>query len=1016
MILQPAAFSRFCHHLLRLAFDYTPMHQDDQGQPSSRSKSELITEGKAVVAVVVSIARGHDASYPFKTIGAAEGPDITGQRGAGYYLSAVDKGGEPAGTWVGGGAAALGFHDGDVVRREDFEPLYGQFLDPRDPSGQTHLGSPPRVNAELAALYQAKLAGRPGATADERMRLLAEARAEYQGPVGVQYFDTTYSVDKTISLAHASALASAREAKDAGNPREAARWEARAAGIWGEIEKSVRLYVKYMQGQAAYVRTGHHGRRINGVEAGRFEDAREVPVAVFPQHTSRNGDPQLHVHILWLNRVETVRDGRWRAIDSRGLCREKGGASALAAFALETGLTRRFGFAWGYRPASKGRVIAGVPEKAIARFSSRRAQITKATLALADEYERQRGHAPDQRALSSMRQFANARTRKGKEPGALDFARLLRDWEQTSRDADLGTLRDLARAIWPAQPPADAAARAGVRAELARMAARLAARGELTPAQETAAMAAGLAQAQEARAAFTRADLVHCIGQHLPDHAIGRDQGHAWQYLEQLADRAIAGQAGEDVLRLDAPEWPRVPGSLRRADGESIYRGHGGELYATRAQLSLEAQLLAAARAGAAPHLPCDLAARLLGADLAQLAAQLRADAPAPDGVTRSGLRLDQATAAFLALTSPRRAELIVGPAGTGKTYTAVRIGRAWRDARMGQVIGIATASAARNVLLEAGIPVAENTAQFLGHLPGRREARGATALGPDALIILDEASTTSMPDLAAILRHAARSGAKLIITGDHAQLGAVQAGGGMELLARKLGHAQLTEAVRFRNDWEGNASLAIRAGEVSALGTYDRHGRLHGGSYEDMAEQACRSYLAEYLAGTDVVLTAYEHHECRDLSRRVQEYLLAWGQLRPDATAELREAARAYAGDLILARHNDNHLQAGEPGHTLANGDLLRVDAIGDQELTVSRLIRPDQPAGKPTWSAPFRIGKSYAAGYCDLGYAQTWHTVEGKTVAVGIALANDLAVTALNGSTVTEVNGPSCRHAGAL
>ena len=406
------------------------------------------------MAVVVSIARGHDASYPFKTIGAAEGPVITGERGAGYYLSAVEKGGEPAGTWVGNGAAGLGFRDGDVVRREDFEPLYGQFLDPRDPSGQTYLGSPPRVNAELAAIYQAKLAAHPGATADERMRLLAEARAEYEGPVGVQYFDTTFSVDKTISLAHASALASAVEARKAGDLRQAAEWEARAAGIWAEIEKSVRLYVRYMQGEAAYVRTGHHGRRIDGVETGRFEDAREIPVAIFPQHTSRNGDPQLHVHVLWLNKVQTVRDGQWRAIDSRGLYREKGAGSALAAFALETGLTRRFGFEWAYRPASKGRVIAGFPEKAIAQFSSRRAQITKTTLALAEAYEKERGHAPDQRALASMRQFANAMTRRAKEPGALDFAALLRDWEHTSRDAELGTLRDLARTIWRAAPGA----------------------------------------------------------------------------------------------------------------------------------------------------------------------------------------------------------------------------------------------------------------------------------------------------------------------------------------------------------------------------------------------------------------------------------------------------------------------------------------------------------------------------------------------------------------------------------
>lgn len=81
---------------------------------------------------VVSIARGHDASYPFKTVGAADRATITEERGAGYYLSAVEKGGEPAGTWVGDGAAMLGFRDGDVVRRKDFEPLYGQFVDPRE--------------------------------------------------------------------------------------------------------------------------------------------------------------------------------------------------------------------------------------------------------------------------------------------------------------------------------------------------------------------------------------------------------------------------------------------------------------------------------------------------------------------------------------------------------------------------------------------------------------------------------------------------------------------------------------------------------------------------------------------------------------------------------------------------------------------------------------------------------------------------------------------------------------------
>src|SRR5262249_12584373 len=49
------------------------------------------------------------------------------------------------------------------------------------------------------------------------------------------------------------------------------------------------------------------------------------------------------------------------------------------------------------------------------------------------------------------------------------------------------------------------------------------------------------------------------------------------------------------------------------------------------------------------------------------------------------------------------------------------------------------------------------------------------------------------------------------------------------------------------------------------------------------------------------------------------------------------------------------------------------------------------DHVGGERTWSGPFTITRSYAHTYCDLGYAQTWHTVEGQTVSVGIAVASD-------------------------
>jgi hypothetical protein len=79
--------------------------------------------------------------------------------------------------------------------------------------------------------------------------------------------------------------------------------------------------------------------------------------------------------------------------------------------------------------------------------------------------------------------------------------------------------------------------------------------------------------------------------------------------LEGLTDRVLASQF-EPVVCLEAPELPDVPASLRRADGRSVYQRHGGTRYATRAQLAMEERMLAQARAGTAPKLAREQAAR----------------------------------------------------------------------------------------------------------------------------------------------------------------------------------------------------------------------------------------------------------------------------------------------------------------------------------------------------------------------------------------------------------------------
>ena len=279
--------------------------------------------------------------------------------------------------------------------------------------------------------------------------------------------------------------------------------------------------------------------------------------------------------------------------------------------------------------------------------------------------------------------------------------------------------------------------------------------------------------------------MIKHLGRVLP--RTGMDPAAAAALLEDLADRALRSEF-EPVVCLEAPELVEVPRSLRRADGRSIYQRHGGTRYATRAQLAMEQRMVAQASASGAPRITRAQAAHALGADPARLEDALAGRAQdareTQDARTGSGLREDQAAAALPALTDGRLVSVINAPAGSGKTRVLAEIARIW-TARGGQVIGITPSQSARNTLA-AGVPVSYNSAQFLGHLPGRRGARGPIPIGPGTLLVIDEASMLSGPDLADLIAYAKARGAKIILAGDISQLQAVENGGGMSLLAAR--------------------------------------------------------------------------------------------------------------------------------------------------------------------------------------------------------------------------------------
>jgi hypothetical protein len=323
--------------------------------------------------------------------------------------------------------------------------------------------------------------------------------------------------------------------------------------------------------------------------------------------------------------------------------------------------------------------------------------------------------------------------------------------------------------------------------------------------------------------------------------------------------------------------------------------------------------------------------------------------------------------------------------AGSGKTWVLAAAGQVWAAAGLGRVIGITPSQSARNTLA-AGVPVSYNAAQFLGHLPGQRGARGPVQLGPGDLVLMDEASMVSNPDLADVISQAADSGAKVILAGDIQQLQAVESGGGLSLLADALGFVQLADPVRFRAAWEQAASLRLRAGDTTVLAEYDQHARIRGGDPEQMMDAAAADYVALTVDGTDVLLMAADHALRRELSRRIRDDLIRLGVVAAGPAVRIADGTHASPGDLIICTRNDHAVQAGEPGRTLANGDLLRIDAVTPAGLVVRRALDPDPRTGQRRWTERNFLYSLF--GDAELGYAVTDHAAQGRTVTAGLTV----------------------------
>lgn len=934
-----------------------------------------------------SLWPGYDPGYLLKE---------TSKGAEGYYLSAVDEIGEPPGIWTGRACPGLGLEIGSEVEPYVMEQMYAHLVDPRDPlffdkemppEEKARLGKAPRKYKTAEDWRAVLLEKEPDATPERIAEIEVEAREKVRQHA-VLFFDYTFSPDKSISVFQGSLESTAVGAEREGDADDAARYMRLAGKVDAAIRAGNDAALAYLQDEAGYSRAGYHGKKpvdehgrpLAGHGTGRWTDAHNWVIASFYQHTSRDGDPQLHIHNAILNRAENE-DGEWRTLDSRALYRVHAGATAVGSRVMDEMIASDPELAGEFqqRPDGKARELTGVPQEVKDLFSSRRTAITAEVADLVRAYEERHGRPPSSRALFSMAQYATLHTRrnKPKKQHAPTRAEMLDGWAAQVTAAELGALSAIpGRVIGTQDTSAPGIEEMGAE-EIDRV------------------LYAAIAEVQAAHATWTRTQLLAAIDANLPAWLGGLDARMVRFVLDDLTGRALSG--GYGIVSTEVRDLVPMPAKLTRSDGRSVFEPHDRALYSTASHIEAEEALAQAAadqEAGRAAD-PERIAAAL-GATPAQLDALPGRRPPATAAIVADeeeeepgailefagGLRADQAGAVWGIMTSTRRVDILVGPAGAGKSRTMGTLAALWPQHTGGNVTGVTTSENAAQVLAGEGVPEAYNIALYLA-----MHGRGQVALSPGDLLIVDEAGMVSTPDLTALHAIAAEAGAKILLTGDPAQLGAVGAGGALAMLARLEGHFELTEVARMRERWERAASLKIRAGDTSVLAEYDRHGRLAEGTEEQMTEAAYRGWLADHISGRDSLLIASTNDQAAELSARARAELVLLGQVEENGSFTLRDGNTAGRGDLVQARRNERRIKDPD-GRWLVNRDILRIEAIrrdpenGEATAAVVRRDTGRDASGNRQWSAPFQVPAGYLAADAVLGYAGTVHAAQGRTV----------------------------------
>jgi hypothetical protein len=279
------------------------------------------------------------------------------------------------------------------------------------------------------------------------------------------------------------------------------------------------------------------------------------------------------------------------------------------------------------------------------------------------------------------------------------------------------------------------------------------------------------------------------------------------------------------------------------------------------------------------------------------------------------------------------------------------------------RVVGAATSGQAARIL-GRGAELGES--RTLASLLWRLD-HGRLVLDERSVVILDEVGMTEDAHLVALTARIEAAGAKLVLIGDHHQLGSVGPGGALAALVRRHPDVvhQLSENRRQYDGAERRTLAELRHGDVArAVAWYHDQGRLHAAASREVAlQQAVDAWAADVAAGHQTGLYAWRRASVAALNQRARAWMEAVGRLSGPACPG-PHAYRAGARVFTLAPGADGRLV------TSQRAVITAVDVPG-QTLT----LRTDD-------GQHVLVGREDAAAdRLDYSYATTVHRSQGST-----------------------------------